>query len=100
MKTITEILNIGSMDQINKDLFENVKQYGEQDNNNDSPKSVKSNCSSNVESTHKNKTSEAQLRVLKDIKKRIRKKLRKLQKNIMKITSNILNNIMKITRKL
>ena len=75
MKTITEILNIGSMDQINKDLFENVKQYGEQDinNNNNSPRSVKSNCSSNDssndssngESTHKNKTSEAQLRAIK-----------------------------------
>ena len=59
------------MDQTNKDLFENVKQYEcEQDNsNNDSPKSIKSNCSSNGsangEGTHKNKTSEAQLRAIK-----------------------------------
>jgi hypothetical protein len=65
MKTITEILNIGSMDQINKDLFENVKQYGEQDNNNNnnnnnnnSPRCL-SNDSSNGESTHKNKTSKS-----------------------------------------
>ena len=42
MKKIIEILNIDSMDQTNKDLFENVKQYEQ-----DSPKSVKSNCSYN-----------------------------------------------------
>ena len=50
MKTITDILNIDSMNQINKDLLENVKQYeGVQDNNNNaSPKSVESDCSSNA----------------------------------------------------
>ena len=88
MKTITEILNIGSMDQINKDLFENVKQYGEQDNNNDSPRNVKSNCSSNGssnsstngEGTHKNKTSEGQLRAIKRYQEKNKQKIKENKK--------------------
>ena len=61
------------MDQTNKDLFENIKQY-EQDNNNDSPKSVNSDCSSNSLSSReikqKNKHLKHSVKLLKSIIKK------------------------------